>query len=353
MWKGTKEQFFELYRVTANHLKKCFPDLKIGGYASCGFYPLTRADSAKPGHWHWSFIDWFETFLDYVQAEETRAPLDFFSWHLYTSDPEEIVIHSKYVDEKLKAHGMENVENIFNEWKYITGRPDQFDEMKEAPGAAFVAAAFCLMQYQTGIDKAMYYDAYPQRAYCGLYYFPSRKVTKTYWSFYAFNVLYKLGTAVPVTTDQAAKIYALAAKNEAGDAAILVVNNSDEAAEVPLEIKGADFAGAEDLANYGEGVKNGWTLTGALLGLLVTYIYDSRVQHFDEKAPFLGQVCKLVLGLACVIAIRLGLSLLFGKLFPGQSFWSMPRYFLMVIMAGCIWPKTFPFWQKVGVKKAA
>ena len=245
MWKGTKEQFFELYRVTANHLKKCFPDLKIGGYASCGFYPLTRAESAKPGHWHWSFIDWFETFLDYVQAEETRAPLDFFSWHLYTSDPEEIVAHSKYVDEKLKAHGMENVENIFNEWNYITGRPDQFDEMKEAPGAAFVASAFCLMQYQTGIDKAMYYDAYPQRAYCGLYYFPSRKVTKTYWSFYAFNVLYKLGTAVPVTTDQAAKIYALAAKNEAGDAAILVVNNSDDAAEVPLEIKGADFAGAE------------------------------------------------------------------------------------------------------------
>ena len=132
MWKGTKEQFFELYRVTANHLKKCFPDLKIGGYASCGFYPLTRAESAKSGHWHWSFIDWFETFLDYVQAEETRAPLDFFSWHLYTSDPEEIVAHSKYVDEKLKEHGMENVENIFNEWNYITGRPDQFDEMKAA-----------------------------------------------------------------------------------------------------------------------------------------------------------------------------------------------------------------------------
>ncbi len=122
---------------------------------------------------------------------------------------------------------------------------------------------------------------------------------------------------------------------------------------VNLHLSPADFAGAEDLANYGEGVKNGWTLTGALLGLLVTYIYDSRVQHFDEKAPFLGQVCKLVLGLACVIAIRLGLSLLFGKLFPGQSFWSMPRYFLMVIMAGCIWPKTFPFWQKVGAKKAA
>ena len=37
MWRGTMEQFFELYRVTANHLKSCFPGLRIGGYASCGF----------------------------------------------------------------------------------------------------------------------------------------------------------------------------------------------------------------------------------------------------------------------------------------------------------------------------
>ena len=36
MWQGTKEQFFELYRVAANHLKSTFPQLKVGGYAGCG-----------------------------------------------------------------------------------------------------------------------------------------------------------------------------------------------------------------------------------------------------------------------------------------------------------------------------
>lgn len=109
---------------------------------------------------------------------------------------------------------------------------------------------------------------------------------------------------------------------------------------------------AEELANYTDGVKNSWSLTGALLGLLATWFYDSRVLKFEVSAPFLGQVCKVVLGLLCVMAIRLGLSALFSAIFPGQLFWSLPRYFLMVIMAGCIWPRTFPFFRRLGAKKA-
>lgn len=134
---------------------------------------------------------------------------------------------------------------------------------------------------------------------------------------------------------------------------ILLVCSAAYICYVNFSLSPAEFPDAEALGNYNEGVKNGWSLTGALLGLLVSYIYDIKKLHFEEKAPFWGQVCKVVLGLACVMAIRLGLSWLFGKLFPDQTFWNLPRYFLMVIMAGCIWPKTFPFWQKVGAKKAA
>ena len=38
MWGGTKEEFFELYRITALHLRSCFADIKIGGFGSCGFF---------------------------------------------------------------------------------------------------------------------------------------------------------------------------------------------------------------------------------------------------------------------------------------------------------------------------
>ena len=41
-WGGTKEAFFDLYAITATHLKKCFPALKIGGPALA--YNLTWAD---------------------------------------------------------------------------------------------------------------------------------------------------------------------------------------------------------------------------------------------------------------------------------------------------------------------
>ena len=105
--------------------------------------------------------------------------------------------------------------------------------------------------------------------------------------------------------------------------------------------------------NYEDGVKNGWSLTGALLGLLLTYIYDKRYLHFEVKAPIVGQLLKLVLGVGLVIGIRLGLSVIFKAVFPGQLFWNLPRYFMMTFFAGCIWPHTFPFFQKLGKKKTA
>ena len=69
-WGGTSPQFLELYRVAALHLKKCFPHLKIGG----------------PGlGWNW---EWAEIFLAYMRAHD--VPIDFFSWHIYSTEPREI-----------------------------------------------------------------------------------------------------------------------------------------------------------------------------------------------------------------------------------------------------------------------
>lgn len=39
MWKGTAEQYYDLYAATAKRLRACFGDsVKIGGYASTGLY---------------------------------------------------------------------------------------------------------------------------------------------------------------------------------------------------------------------------------------------------------------------------------------------------------------------------
>ena len=233
MWQGTREQYFELYRTAANYLKKQFPAIRVGGYASCGFYAITRRGV---NDFYRSFVSYFEAFLKYITAPETKAPLDFFSWHLYTADPHEIVIHADYAAKKLAEYGLSRTENIFDEWNGVNG-PDPWDSMKEMPGATFTAAAFCLMQ-DSPIDKAMYYDALPTRCYCGLYYFPSGKVTKTYYSFRAFNELYRLGTEVESRCAGFDEVYVCAAKNAEGRGAALIVNRKNEGCEVPLDLLG-------------------------------------------------------------------------------------------------------------------
>ncbi|MBR4518917.1 MAG: hypothetical protein IKO65_07955 [Victivallales bacterium] len=235
MWQGTQEQYFELYRITARRLKREFPSIKVGGYASCGFYAVTRPGMSD---FFQSFLTWYDAFLDYVCASETSAPLDFFSWHLYTDDPEEIALHAKYAQDRLSAHGLTQTENIFNEWNYASGEGDQrWVNMKEADGAAFVASAFCLMQ-ESPIDKAMYYVATPSGCYCGLYYFPSMDLTPTYYAFRAWQELFRLGRQCPVSGDELPpKCYATAA-TDGTDTAVLLVNNGDDTQELSLNTTG-------------------------------------------------------------------------------------------------------------------
>ena len=103
-------------------------------------------------------------------------------------------------------------------------------------------------------------------------------------------------------------------------------------------------------SNWVDGLKNGWTLLGCVLGLIVSYTAD-RKTNFSEQAPLLGQICKTVLGLAILVGLRVVLKKLFG-LISDDLYWNALRYFCMVVFAGAIWPLTFPLWQKLGAKNS-
>ena len=75
--------------------------------------------------------------------------------------------------------------------------------------------------------------------------------------------------------------------------------------------------------------------------------------RFDVHAPFWGQVLKLVLGLALIVAIKAGLKPLLVTLFAGSQAESFVRYFVIVIFAGIVWPLTFPFFANIGKKGKA
>ena len=105
-----------------------------------------------------------------------------------------------------------------------------------------------------------------------------------------------------------------------------------------------------DTHNLTSGTKNAYTLLGALLGFLVVYLVDEKWMHFPVKAVWWAQVLKILIGLVLVLAIKEGLSAplknMLGE-YPGR----MVRYFLIVIMAGIIWPLSFQWFSSLGVKK--
>jgi len=228
MWSGTMEEYFKLYSTTAKYLKKQFPEIKVGGYASCGFYSVTRQDTTD---FYKGFLRWFDEFL--IDVKKENAPLDFYSWHLYTTNLDELIKHAEYVAMTLKKAGFYQTENIFDEWNFNDYSPNVFDKMKESPTATFVAAAFCLMQ-DSPIDKAMYYDADPSHRHGGLFYFPSERVTPTYYAFKAFNELYKLGNRIECRGIRSKNVFTLGAADE-HSTAVLLVNRGNRCQCIELE----------------------------------------------------------------------------------------------------------------------
>ena len=242
MWTGTKEQYFELYRVAANHLKTCFPKIKVGGYGGCGFYSVDGGKSEQ-NEFQKSFVTWFEDFCKFVTNPKTKAPLDFYSWHMYICEktPRRIVNHANYVRKTLDAAGLKKTESHFNEWNYVGPSWGDFWSMRHARGAAMFAQAFCMMQ-TAPVDLAMYYDACPTRTYCGLFELVAKTAdtrTTTWFAFRMWNRLYRLGTSCASAAD-ADDFGVSAARGVDGGKALILANNSDRARTVDLSLKGAN-----------------------------------------------------------------------------------------------------------------
>ena len=110
------------------------------------------------------------------------------------------------------------------------------------------------------------------------------------------------------------------------------------------------FPSDTDAANLAEARKNAQTLLGALLGICVVYPVEANCIRYETKAPLVGQILKLGLGLGCAIGVKSGLKALFALLLPDAFPSDALRYFLLVLFAGLLWPLTFRFFARVGKK---
>ena len=110
------------------------------------------------------------------------------------------------------------------------------------------------------------------------------------------------------------------------------------------------FPADVDAANLASGTKNAYTLLGATLGVLVAYHVDRTHTNFSTKAPLPGQILKVVIGLALTLAVKAGAKPVLNMLLNGHQAANLIRYFLMVIVAGVLWPMTFKWFAKIGKK---
>lgn len=105
-----------------------------------------------------------------------------------------------------------------------------------------------------------------------------------------------------------------------------------------------------DPHNMESGLKNAYTLLGSILGMVVVYVVDEKWLHFPTEAVWWAQIIKVAAGLGLVLAVKNGLKApiegLLGNL-VGRSV----RYFLIVVVAGVVWPLTFQWFAKLGKKE--
>ena len=228
-WQGTDEQFFEFYRTAATYLKKRFPKLKIGGPAVAGREP------------------WIKRFLQSISRGE-RVPLDFFSWHIYTADPESAGARMRKFRAMLDSYGYKDTESILNEWNYVRTWNNLSESRKVmdcAKGAAFVSGVMCVGQ-NSPLDMLMYYGMFHNGFWNGTLKTFTHERLKTFYSFIIWAKLADLGKQFALDPRDKVDFYAVGATDGKGKTGLLLVRYTDNDKlpgdlPVTVKIKGADL----------------------------------------------------------------------------------------------------------------
>ena len=223
LWTGTKEQFFDLYEITAKLLKSRFPHLKIGGPGMTG--------GSKN-------FAWADAFLSEMQKRE--VPMDFFSWHRYTKTPEDTLERATRIQAMLDKYGYGNAEHIISEWGYVRDWVENFQYSINAThkekGAAFMMATISMAQRSEMIDMLMYYGTFPS-VFNAVFDYYSLERLKGYYAlaWYGQNY-YDLESYIPCL-DEKDDLYTLCGIDKNGKITCIVTHYSENDDTVQKKIK--------------------------------------------------------------------------------------------------------------------
>lgn len=111
------------------------------------------------------------------------------------------------------------------------------------------------------------------------------------------------------------------------------------------------FSADTDAENLASGIGNAWKMLGAVAGMTLAWLLDRRYIHFETQAVWWVQVIKVAVGMALLLAIKSGLKAPLLALLGHEGLASGVRYFLLVLVAGAVWPLVFRPMSKWGKGK--
>jgi hypothetical protein len=251
MWTGTDDQFLTLFEIAAKRIKERFPELKVGGPAF-GSVGRLSADGIEPTPFAKRFL---------VHCRERNVPLDFFSWHTYSADPELPPRIGQAIRRLLDEHGFQSTESHLNEWNYLPdddwspmfvekqGLPRQawFARIGGVEGAAFSACVLMNLQ-EAPVDVANYFTAEIQGF--GLFTFDGVP-KKTFHAFRAFNLLRQTPLSVLVTKPEGTGLSIRAGLSRSLDRANLLLSNFNAGpTEFALEFENLPWSSPTDFVVF-------------------------------------------------------------------------------------------------------
>lgn len=230
MWSGTWEDYIRLYVTSSKLLKAQFPDLKIGGPGITGIHCDEK----------------IEQFLSVCQKE--GAPIDFFSWHNYGEDLDELVSQPFKAKAFLDKYGYSATELNLNEWHYFPGGWEKFgdkhhrrplnDEMNGPDGAAFTSAVLTGWQ-DTPLDLANHFTGsmLPPWGILDSFGFPM----KNFYGILAFSKLANCPVRLHASPSSQGGVWTLAGRAADGTVGVLISCFKSPSQNIELRVDGVDI----------------------------------------------------------------------------------------------------------------
>jgi|GEM_PF-960940 len=270
-WKGTREEFYQLFAQTVKALKQAFLGLKIGGpgFAPTGFL-TPQGQSMSRG------------FVEYCRAQ--GVALDFLSYHVYSNNPSVYVTAAEYYRKLLDANNYGSTELHITEWN--TDDPERGDGdpglRMGARGAAINTAAWIHLQEQNVAVSTFYRGndtSLSLPTFYGLFFADGRPKPVAE----AFALWSKMSTYSrrrQTTLIGTSELRVLCGSNAAGELALLIANPSSAAVSWRVE----DTATGAGVISLQEINPSDGSLRRSTLSALAAEIPGYSVQLVEVKA---------------------------------------------------------------------